>query len=67
MYVYVHSVCIYHTYKYTKCTCLNGLCMVYAYGECIGTGAGFRSKLHSVVLTVVEVTYKFLGSISIAV
>ena len=46
---------------------MNGLCMVYAYGECIGTGAGFRSKLHSVVLTVVEVTYKFLGSISIAV
>ena len=24
--VCVHSVCIHHTYIYTKCTCMNGLC-----------------------------------------
>ena len=54
------NVCV-QVYAYTihtniHCTCMNGLCMVNAYGECIGTDAGFKWHLHSVVFRVIEVT-----------
>ena len=50
------QVYAYTIHTNTHCTCMNGLCKVNAYGECIGTDAGFKWHLHSVVFRVIEVT-----------